>query len=374
MVIGIEATHANKQERTGVEEYCFQVIQELKQIIPSTERVILYSSEPLIDELQKLPQHWKVKILRWPLKKLWSQIRLSLEFIKNPPDLFFAPGQLVPIIAPQKTVSMIHDSAFLVYPRAYNFGGRHYLKWMNTLIIRRSKVIITSTEFNKQELLTYYGNKIKNEIKVVPLAYDRERYGVVEDSEEAVQTTLKKYSITKPYILSIGRIEEKKNTLRLVRAFNQFKSQTSLESQLVLIGKPGVGYDAVVEEIKKSPYQADIKQLGWVDKFDVPLLLRHAEVFVFPSLYEGFGIPLLEALASGCPVIASDIPALREVGGRAVSYVNPLDVENMAQKIIHLFENKELQNEYRNFGLEQVQKYSWKKTAEETWEILKNVL
>jgi glycosyltransferase involved in cell wall biosynthesis len=269
---------------------------------------------------------------------------------------------------------MIHDSAFLVYPRAYNFGGRHYLKWMNTLIIRRSKVIITSTEFNKQELLTYYGNKIKNEIKVVPLAYDRERYGVVEDSEEAVQTTLKKYSITKPYILSIGRIEEKKNTLRLVRAFNQFKSQTSLESQLVLIGKPGVGYDAVVEEIKKSPYQADIKQLGWVDKFDVPLLLRHAEVFVFPSLYEGFGIPLLEALASGCPVIASDIPALREVGGRAVSYVNPLDVENMAQKIIHLFENKELQNEYRNFGLEQVQKYSWKKTAEETWEILKNVL
>ena len=385
MILAIETAHAAKPDRTGVEEYCFQIIQHLKTVIPSDVRVVLYCKEQRtknkapasaqsrsrgeqIDLLRDLPANWEVKMLGWPLGKLWSQIRLSWELLWHPPDVFFAPGQLIPFFCPPHTVVMIHDSAFMVYPRAYLFWGRQYLKWMNRRILKNAALILTNSEFNRAELTRLYGNRVKSEIVVVPLAYDVKKYQVSSIKEQA---PLNQQAVAKPYLISVGRLEEKKNTQSLIKAFNSIKYQESSIKyqalQLVLVGKPGAGYEKIKTEIGKSPYRADIIEVGYVASEDLPELLRNAEAFVFPSWYEGFGIPILEAMAVGCPVVCSGIPALREVGGGAVRYVPPEDIEALASAIKDILEQAEQRPALIAPGLARAASFSWAKTAGYTW-------
>ncbi|KKU26070.1 MAG: AprM [Candidatus Magasanikbacteria bacterium GW2011_GWA2_46_17] len=375
MLIGIEADHANRLDRTGVEEYCWQIIQHLKKQIPLEERVVLYSRSPLIGELGDLPSNWENKILPWKFKKLWSQFRLSYEFLRHPPDVFFAPAQMVPLIYPKNTIVMVHDSAFMAEPKAYNFWGRQYLKWMNTKIVHRAKLVVTSTEFNKKEMLKYYSVE-EAKIEVVPLAYDDSRFKL-PPSEENANTISRKYSLRQSYLLFTGRLERKKNASRIVRAFGILKhnnagNQHINNLQLVLAGKPGVGYNEIKSAIADSFYKSDIKLLGWVDGDGLPLLMSGAAAFIFPSLYEGFGIPILEAMACGCPVVASVGSALPEVGGDAAVYVNPLDVDDMAREIFNLVTDEAKRNKLISNGFERVKRYSWEKTAARLAEIICN--
>ncbi len=367
MLIGIEASHANKDKRTGVEEYCFQIIEHFKKIIPSEHQVVLYSHEPLRAPLADLPSHWSVKVLPWKLKKGWSQFRLSWELLKNPPEVFFAPGQLVPFYAPPNTFTMIHDCAFRVYPRAYNFWGRQYLKLMDRLITWRSKIIITSTEFNKKEIIKFY-NFPAERIKVIPLSYNSERYKKLEPNFNKSKI-LRAHNITKPFLLSVARLEEKKNTKRIAAAFDLIKKQ--VDCQLVLVGKPGAGYAEVEKAISASPYKDDIIRPGFLSNEDLVALYNSAQVFMFPSLYEGFGLPVLEAMACGIPVLAGSGTASQEVGKGIAIFADPFKVEEIAEMALKLLQNDTLRQEKILAGLEYVKQFSWDKTARETWEIIK---
>ncbi len=369
MLIGIDASHANKIQRTGVEEYCFQIIQELKNIIPGDYRVVLYSNLKLLPELSGLPLNWEIKILNWPFKKMWSQFRLAYELWKNSPDIYLSPGQLIPFLSPKNSVVVVHDSAFEVYPMAYRFLGRQYLKWMNRLIVKKSEIILTSTEFNKRELLKFYNYyfsnpiDLENKIKVVPLAYDYKKFNLEKLAEQ---------NIYDQYILSIGRLEEKKNTKRIILAFNLVKKQFP-DLKLILVGKPGAGFEAVQKAIDESVFKKDIILPGFVMSENLFSILKHAQVFVFPSLYEGFGIPILEALALGVPVVASKGNALEEVGDEAVDYVDSLSVQDISEKIIIFLKDTNYRKQKIHLGLEQVKKYSWNQTAKLTWEVIKNI-
>ncbi|MFA6423752.1 MAG: glycosyltransferase family 1 protein [Candidatus Magasanikbacteria bacterium] len=368
MLVGIDCSHANKVQRTGVEEYCWQVIQELKKIIPEDVRVVLYSNTKLLPELSVIPANWEVKILTWPLGKMWSQIRLVFELWKNSPDVYFSPGQLLPFFVPKNSVVMVHDSAFEAHPNAYRFFGRQYLKWMNRLIIKKAKLILTSTEFNKKEMLKYYYNyfinisELENKIKVIPLAYDDKKFNLEKSAGQ---------NIYGKYILSIGRLEEKKNTKRIIEAFDLVKKQVS-DLKLVLVGKPGTGFEDVQWAIEHSEFKKDIILLGFVEKDELVNILKNAQVFVFPSLYEGFGIPALEAMAVGVPVVASCGNALEEVGGGAVDYANPLDEHNIADAILKLLNDENYRQQKIRLGLEEEKKYSWQKTALLTWNEIKS--
>ncbi len=384
MIIGIEAAHAAKDNRTGVEEYCFQIIQELKKQLPSSVRVVLYSHRLLKGELGMVPQNWEIKYLWWPFKKLFNQLRLSWEFLWHRPDVFFAPGQLVPFFCPKNTVAMIHDSAFLAVPGSYTFLGKIYLKWMNRRIIKVSKIILTSSEFNKKELIKYYGIS-PEKIKVIPLAYDKARYYCHSDPEYSGEeslavgqlsqrflTAVRNDRPTKPFIMSVGRLEAKKNTVNIIKAFNLIREK--IDCQLLLVGKPGHGYSEVAAEIGRSPYKKDIICSSYVEAGEIAVLLNLAQVFVFPSLYEGFGLPLLESMARGCPVVASGGGALEEVGGQAAIYVNPEKVEDIAGAISRLLNDKTLREEKIKAGLERVKNYSWEKTGRQTAEVLEALL
>jgi len=363
MILGIEASHAAKPQRTGVEEVCRQVILALQKIVPPEVRVVLYSHVPSGDLFGQLPPNWQEKVLLWRPKKLWSQIRLARELRKNPPDIFFAPGQLLPFFLPRslQTAVYLHDSAFKVVPKTYKFWGRQYLKLMNRWIVRRANLIITSTEFNKAELKKYYGARAAQKTQIAPLAYDRERYHSNVPVFSPIELE-QKFKITKPYLIYVGRIEDKKNAATIVEAFDA--ARVKLDFQLVLAGKPGYGYvEHIKPKIESSPFKQDIKELGWTASEDLPRLLRSARALVFPSRYEGFGLPVLESMAVGTPVIVSGIPALREVGGGAASYVESQNSADLAQKMAESLVDSPARVSQINLGLERIKLFSWETTA-----------
>ncbi len=368
MLIGIDASHAVKPERTGVEEACWQIIENLKKTIPSDVRVVLYSHKISVDKLAAVPPNWEWKIIRWPFRKLWTQGALAFELLRNPPDVFFSPGQILPWYTPKKTVVFLHDSAFLFFKSAYRFWGRQYLRLMNWWIVKKAKLIITSTEFNHSELVRYYGERVSKKIRVVPLAYDQERYNesILPFSEEELSD---EFGIKKPFVLFIGRLEEKKNVKRLVQAFNLARAKDDF--QLVLSGSAGYcGFAAIEKEIALSPFKEDILVPGWIEAQDLPRLLRSAQVLAFPSSYEGFGLPVLEAFACQVPVLVSDIRSLREVANDAAFFVDQSNTEAISIGLRNILFNPEVRAGLISKGQARVLAFSWEKTAAEIAKML----
>lgn len=362
MVIGIEANHANKEQRTGVENYCWQIINNLKKQMPSDVRVILYTQKPLLPGLaENMPKNWEVKILAWPFSKLWSQFRLSFELFKNKPDVFFAPGQLIPFFSPVNTVVTVHDSAFVVFPKTYRFFGRQYLKWMNKRIAKKAKIIITPSQFSKNEFIRLYSFP-ENKIKVTPLGYNEENYNISKDYSYPELKT------DKSFIFFVGRLEDKKNIGGLLEAFEKIKSKYDVN--LLLAGKPGCGFEKIAIKIENYPFKKDIITPGWLSDEQISVCFKKALFFVFPSVYEGFGLPLLEAMACGCPILASSGHCLEEVGGQAVEYFDSNKIEDFVQKMEMLILDENKRKMLKERGLQRVLEYSWPKTAIKTAETL----
>ncbi len=373
MIIGIDASRANETQKTGVGNYAYFLIEYLKKIerlkdckIDETVRFVLYAREPLRGELANLPENWTVKVLGWPPKRLWTQVRLSWEMLWHAPDVLFIPAHVFPIIHPKKTVMTIHDVAALKFPKSYNWFERWYSTWSARYAVRKLWKVIVPSESVRQDLIENCKLKIEN-CHVVRHGYD-ERYGNYKEISEEI---LQKFNIKKPYILSIGRLEEKKNTVRIIEAFEKVRSPLITDHlSLVLVGNPGYGYEKVRDAIQSSQFKNDIITPGWVSDEDLPALMREASVFVFPSLAEGFGMPVLEAMAAGVPVVTSRGGALEEVGEDACVYVDPMSVDEIASKLIEIIQNPNNKIQLIERGFQRVKEFGWEKCAEETMNVL----
>lgn len=376
MTIGIDASRANKIQKTGTEWYSYHLIQELKKITDPKDQFILYSREKLRGDLGDIPKNWQSRALNWPPKKLWTQARLSWEMWQRPPEMLFVPAHTIPLIHPDKVVTTCHDVAFLRLPQVYDWPSLKYHEFAMKFAIRHARKIISVSEFTKSELIEFF--KISPElISVVPNGYDSERYKVIEDKER-IAAILKKYNIAAPYILYTGRLELKKNIPGLVRAFKILKSSSQFAVQdsrlkLVLIGQPDFGFEKVTEAIIENNLHDEVIMPGWVGHDDLPYLMSGASAFVFPSFYEGFGIPVLEAMACGTPVVASGIPALREVAGEAAYLVDPYSSENMAEGISRVLTDDHLREDLKIRGLDRARQFSWERCARETWKVLESL-
>lgn len=385
MIIGIDASRANHSQKTGVEWYAWHIIEQLKKIVPEDVRVVLYSDVPLAGELGMLPGNWESKVLRWPPRRFWTQVRMSLEMLIHPPDVLFIPAHVFPIIHPKKTVMTVHDVAAVRFPETYNWFERWYSVASARYAMQKLWRAIVPSQWVKKELLRldtyetlnskYETNpKLENKnskqfhdtIKVVHHGYDT-RYRKIVDTN-LIAETLKKYAIRKPFILSMGRLEEKKNTAHIIQAFDVLRKNHDV--QLVLVGKPGYGYEKVEAAIAASPYKNDIVCPGWTPPEEAVLLMNAAEVFLFPSLAEGFGMPVLEAMAAGTPVVASRGSSLEEVGGEAARYVDAGNVSDIANALEDIVSHPEVGEGLRQKGLERVEQFSWEKAAKETFQLL----
>ena len=369
MIIGIDASRANEEKKTGVGWYAYHVLQEMKKITPDNIRVVLYTNKSLQGGLADLPENWEEKVLGWKPGRLWTQFRLSWEMMWHAPDVLFIPAHVFPIIHPKKTVMTLHDIAAVRFPEAYNWFEKWYTLWSGRVAIKKLWKVITISEFTKSELEKEFGNS--NNVKVIHLGYSKGYFEIKDETK--IKEVLKKYDIEQPYIFSIGRIETKKNTVNIIKAFNIVKSRNPQSSicnlQLVLVGQPGFGFEKVREEINNSSHKDNIKELGWVKNDDLPILMNGAEVFVFPSLYEGFGIPVLEAHACGIPVVTAKGSSLEEVGRDACVYVDPKDVDEIVENVIN-FQDEGFKKQFIEKGLENVKRFSWEKCAKQTLDVL----
>ncbi|MGB3072815.1 MAG: glycosyltransferase family 1 protein, partial [Candidatus Moraniibacteriota bacterium] len=327
MIVGIDASRAFLRRRTGIEEYSYQVIRHLRAELRD-QTVVLYVRKKLEIRNSKLemtvpdidfdlPPQWQVKGLLAP--RFWTQIRLSLEMLCHAPDVLFVPAHTVPLIHPRKTVVTVHGLEYEFSPESYGFWERLYMRWSIRFSVRVADRVIAVSENTKRDLIRLYAVPEKK----IQVIYE----GLSQPTTYNLQpSTLAE----KPFFLFIGRLEMRKNIVRMIEAFEIFKTKTGLAHTLVLAGKPGFGYEAIRYKLQATSYKQDIHELGYVSEEEKWELLKDAEVFLFPSLYEGFGLPVIEAQSVGVPVITANTSSLPEVAGEGAVLVNPLDSGEIA--------------------------------------------
>ncbi len=365
MRIGIEASRANRPVKTGVEWYAWHVIQQMKMLPEASKHEWwLYSNETLRGGLQSGPANWKEKRLPWPPKYLWTQLRLSWEMVRRASDVLFVPAHVLPRISAKKSVVTVHDVGFKRFPEVYKKIQVAYHEITTRDIVSRGARIITVSEFCKREIVELYGAD-PEKIFVTPLGLDHSRY------------TPQNVKSDKPYILFVGRIDKKKNLLTLVRAFEQIADQfPDLELKIAgtFSGPAGLSTTGAAELIKaiaESKFSNRIHMLGYVNEDEKPALLSGALIYVQPSIYEGFGLPVLEAMACGTPTICADSTCLPEVAGEGNAlFFDPMNTEALASCITQLASSEELRQSLIQKGLARAKEFDWRRTAIETLNVL----
>lgn len=358
MLIGLEATRANLKHKTGTEWYAWHIIQEFKKI-PSPHRFVIYYNRDLEAELASSADHFVFKQLKWPFKKLWTHLRLGWELVVRPVDVFFATNA-VPLFHRGKMVLTVHDLGFMRNPGLYHPLARIYHRVSHYLGIKQATKILVPSEATKKDVLHYFPES-QDKIKVVYLGFDEQQFHVITDQEK--EDIRQKFDLPEKYLLYIGRLETKKNIQNLLRAYKLSNQQWPL----VLAGSFGRHGQEEINTLINDPSIKDkIHVLGYVNQRDYIKLIGAAGAFVFPSKFEGFGIPLLEAMASATPIICSDLPVLHEVAGECAIYFDPDNTRDIAEKINNIVNNPEARAQLAQAGLARVKKFSWAKCARET--------
>ncbi len=373
MIIGVDASRANRPKKTGVEWYSYQIIQYLKRL-PEAGRHswLLYGNTPLTHGLEQGPAAWHEVSLHWWPKYLWTQLRLSWEMWRRPPEVLYVAAHVLPRIIPRRTVVVIHDVGFHRLPHLYKPIQRWYHEWSTRDILKRASKIITVSEFSKAELVDAYQANPAH-IEVIHLGMDHDRY--VRQEEFVALQILERFQLTTPFFLCIGRIEYKKNISVVIRAFEAFMAgehHGDEDFQLVLAGQPGVGYQEIEALVAESPVRERIRLLGYITEEEKIALLSTAAALIHPSWYEGFGIPIVEAMACLCPVICSRLEALLEIGGEShARWFDPNSARELAEQMEDLARADVEPEEVRlREAAIWSRQYTWERAAERTLEAL----
>jgi len=321
------------------------------------------------EEIKKYNWSDKIHIIETNSKiySIKEQVELPLKIPKC--DIFWSPHFNIPIlpIKAKKRIVTIHDVFHLAFYNNLNFKQKIYSKFVINQAVDRSDLIITVSNFSANEIKKYTNTSKK--IEVVYNAVDSDRFKPIKDTE-TLKKIKEKYNLPNKFILFVGNVKPHKNLKRLLLALK------NLETNLVIVGKKEgfiTGDEGISNLIKQNNLENKIFFTGYVQDEDLPAIYNLATLFIFPSLYEGFGIPPLEAQACGCPVICSNVASLPEVYGDSVLYCNPYDLNDIKEKIEILINNEDLREQLRLKGFENLKKFSWKKSAKKIIEIIERL-
>ncbi|MEK7453075.1 MAG: glycosyltransferase family 1 protein [Patescibacteria group bacterium] len=359
MKIGIHIGSAFSENRTGVEEYAFQLITNIAKLDDSKKhKFILYSNPKVNKRYIKLPNNFTIKELRFPF--LWTKIRLSIELLLNTPDVLFIPANFLPLIHPRNSIVTIHGVEFEYLRDCYSKKDIFYLRRGTKEAIKKVRSIIAVSQNNKNDIIKFYNAKEEN----ISVILHGSQLG-------ARDFTLEKTKKAEKYILYIGRIEKKKNIIGILEAFERAKEKYNIPHKLVLLGGEGYGFSYIQDKIQVSSQKDNIKITGYLNNDEKERLLIDADMLLFPSFYEGFGLPILEAQARGVPVITSNISSMPEVASSyGAIFVNPRDISEMADAIYRIYSDESLRILLIKNGFLNIKKYSWQKCAKETLNII----
>jgi glycosyltransferase involved in cell wall biosynthesis len=292
----------------------------------------------------------------WWLVGLPAMLRLS------PFDVFHGTNYCIPVIAPCPTVVTIHDLSLYTQAHTHEDANVKRGKRRMPLMARRATLIIAPSEWTRREIREHLGVK-DHKIRVIAEAA---RPNMRPLREDEIQPVLERHAIRGPFLLYVGTIEPRKNLLTLLRAYDELLCTTAQQPQLVLAGGRGWLFDEVFKLVEELKLQDQVKFTGYVDDADLPALYSAAQAFVYPSLYEGFGLPPLEAMACGTPVITSNVSSLPEVVGDAGLTHAPEDVGALTQAMAKLLADHNTHTYFKRAGLARAQQFSWERAARET--------
>lgn len=355
MIIGVHAVAAYREKPTGVEGYARTLIDRVIGLPDASEHRFLLYADPSDDQKKNFQaENTELRALKSPA--LWTQARLSLEILTRPPDVLFVPAQALPRILPKRTVVTIHGVEFLQASHHYAPAHRRYLMWVTKDALRRADAVIAVSQATKSALIDRF-------------QADPDRITVIRHGSPTAPKRVAKRSHKRPYFLFIGRLETHKNVDGIVRAFSQLRRK-GRDIDLLLVGSRGFGYEAIVREISESAFKDDIYELGYVDEGVKEELLQHALAFVFPSLAEGFGLPVLEAQSAAVPVITSSTTALPEITGDSGLLVDPRDGEALLRAMGRVHDDFALRKRLVAAGKTNIRRFSWDRAAQQTLNLL----
>jgi glycosyltransferase involved in cell wall biosynthesis len=346
MLIGIDASRAVAACPTGTEIYSQRLIQALLTLeSPHRFRLYLRSTSPA----DTFPGA-ELRVIPFP--RLWTHLRLSWEMAHRPPDVLFVPAHVLPLIHPRVSLATVHDLGYLHFPEAHPWRQRLYLDLSTRWNARTAAHLLADSEATKADVVAHYGTPL-DKITVAYPGRD-ERLAPVRDPP-AIEAVKARYGIVGDYFLYLGTLQPRKNLGRLIAAFAALPP----EPILVLAGKRGWLYEDLFAQVRHLSLAGRVLFPGYVPDEDKAALLSGALAFVFPSLYEGFGLPLLEAQACGCPVITSATSSTPEVAGNAALLVNPSDTEAIAAAMQRIAADSGLRKTLIERGFVNVRRFSW---------------
>ncbi len=348
MRIAIDASRCTVKRVTGTEQYAIQLIRALIRCEHPHQITLYFRDEPAPD---LFPQSSQVVYRVIPFRRAWTHLRFAAELWRGRPDVTFVPAHTLPILFPGQAVVTVHDLGYRWFPQAHAFGQRLYLDWTTRFSARRASIVLVDSQATAADLNRFYTTRV-GRIRVVYPGVDVPPLGDVEAAR-------RKYGLDRPYFLFIGTLQPRKNIARLVQAYRLWRGQHPEQRiDLVLAGKPGWLYDpAWVEAVE------GVRLIGYVDEADKGGLYAGALALVFPSLYEGFGFPVLEAMHCGTPVIASRTSSLPELVGEAGLLVDPLDARSITAAMSRVSEDAALRARLAEMGCAQAQQFTWKRAA-----------
>jgi glycosyltransferase involved in cell wall biosynthesis len=362
MLIGIDASRAARAERTGTETYSLHLIRAMLSAAPQ-RRFRLYADRALPRELSAPNAEPRVM----PFPRLWTHARLATEMFARPPNALFVPAHVVPLIHP-RTVVTVHDLGYLYFPQAHPTPARIYLDLSTRWSVRVAAHVVADSQATKDDLVRHCAAP-HDKITVAHPGRD-ENFGRVDDPA-AIESVKHRYGISGEYLLHIGTLQPRKNLARLIQAFSNLKFQTPAlragtsvsNLKLVLAGSKGWLCDEILAQVKRSGLEGQVLLPGRVADEDKAALVSGTTALVFPSLYEGFGLPIVEAMQCGAPVICSNTSSLPEVAGDAALLVDPLDVDALTRAMLRLLAEADLRRTLVERGYAQAQKFSWQSCA-----------
>ncbi len=368
MVLGIDASRYGHPESTGVEWYSYHLLNELIPLLgrEHNTKIRLYSPTDFKVHAE-LPFNVKKRII--PLPRFWTIIRLTLEMIFHPVNKLFVLSHTMPLVYPKKTVITIHDVAFKKFRHLYSLKHYLLLEHSTKQAVKKGWRIIVPSEATKKDLIEFF-NCREDKIYVIPHgAPDIPK--LREWSNDEKTRILSKFGLRESdlIVLFVGRLEAKKNLARLIEGFERFSKEFP-DWKLVLAGKPGIGYEEIREAVQKNGVADSVKMTGYISEREKMFLMDRCRIFAFPSLYEGFGLPVLEAFAHRRPVLTSNTSSMPEVAGNAAFLVNPEKVEEIGVGLKRLASDGFLVTSLIQKGEQRLSKYSWEKAAKETFEVL----
>lgn len=378
MRIGIDIRTLMDAQYSGVPEYTYNLVTEILKLDKKNEYRLFYNSARDISgrmpkfeapNVKVVKRRYPNKILNYLLFKVFNRPKIDKLLGV---DLFLMPHiNFVALSGGAKSILIIHDLSFLRYPQFFSARKNFWHKMIAApKLVKKFDKIITISESTKNDIVELCGVS-PEKVRVIYSGIGKEFKKIENKEGDEMLSIKKKYDLPDKFILFLGTIEPRKNIAGLIRAYDELRivNRELEDCKLVIAGGAGWKSDDIFKTWENSPYKDDIKFLGYVEREEKVYLYNLASLFVYPSFYEGFGFPPLEAMACGTPVIASFSSSLPEILGAAALLVDPHDYKDMARAIEQMLKSDKLRNDFIKRGLKRAEEFSWGKTAGEYLEL-----